>query len=115
MSENKIRTKYKIVSHCKTSTDSIDIYYRFKIRSKELKIRETSQNCLSIDVGVARSSDEINPFLGMSYDDISTEVMKNLILEDIRKKSKELIQRTLRQRELTGWSKWEEITIEIDN
>lgn len=106
--------KYKVLSDCSTDNKKIQIKYRLKYKSKQLKLSKTSIQIAELDLYPILEEGEINLLEGLTFDDLTERMVADIVKNDIFTKLKELITYELERRKKKGWSRWEEVVIDLN-
>lgn len=106
--------KYKVLSDCSTDNKKIQIKYRLKYKSKQLKLSKTSIQIAELDLDPILEEGEINLLEGLTFDDLTERMVADIVKNDIFTKLKELITYELERRKKKGWSRWEEVVIDLN-
>jgi hypothetical protein len=106
--------KYKVLSDCSTDNKKIQIKYRLKYKSKQLKLSKTSIQIAELDLDPTLEEGEINLLEGLTFDDLTERMVVDIVKNDIFTKLKELITYELERRKKKGWSRWEEVVIDLN-
>ena len=109
-----INYKYKVLSDCSTDNKKIQIKYRLKYKSKQLKLSKTSIQIAELDLDPILEEGEINLLEGLTFDDLTERMVVDIVKNDIFTKLKELITYELERRKKKGWSRWEEVVIDLN-
>ncbi len=109
-----INYKYKVLSDCSTDNKKIQIKYRLKYKSKQLKLSKTSIQIAELDLDPILEEGEINLLEGLTFDDLTERMVADIVKNDIFTKLKELITYELERRKKKGWSRWEEVVIDLN-
>lgn len=110
-----INYKYKVLSDCSTDSKKIQIKYKLKYKSKQLKLSKTSIQIAELDLDPILEEGEINLFKGLTFNDLTERMVADIVKNDIFIKLKELITYELEKRKKKGWSRWEEVVIDLND
>jgi hypothetical protein len=107
--------KYKVLSDCSTDSKKIQIKYKLKYKSKQLKLSKTSIQIAELDLDPILEEGEINLLEGLTFNDLTERMVADIVKNDIFIKLKELITYELEKRKKKGWSRWEEVVIDLND
>ena len=107
--------KYKVLSDCSTDSKKIQIKYKLKYKSKQLKLSKTSIQIAELDLDPILEEGEINLLEGLTFNDLTERMVADIVKNDIFIKLKELITYGLEKRKKKGWSRWEEVVIDLND
>lgn len=107
--------KYKILSDCSIDNKKIQIKYKLKYKSKQLKLSKTSIQIAELDLDPVLEEGEINLLEGLTFNDLTERMVADIVKNDIFTKLKELITYELERRKKKGWSRWEEVVIDLND
>lgn len=107
--------KYKVLSDCSTDSKKIQIKYKLKYKSKQLKLSKTSIQIAELDLDPILEGGEINLLEGLTFNDLTERMVADIVKNDIFIKLKELITYELEKRKKKGWSRWEEVVIDLND
>lgn len=110
-----INYKYKVLSDCSTDSKKIQIKYKLKYKSKQLKLSKTSIQIAELDLDPILEEGEINLLKGLTFNDLTERMVADIVKNDIFIKLKELITYELEKRKKKGWSRWEEVVIDLND
>lgn len=110
-----INYKYKVLSDCSTDSKKIQIKYKLKYKSKQLKLSKTSIQIAELDLDPILEEGEINLLKGLTFNDLTERMVADIVKNDIFIKLKELITYELERRKKKGWSRWEEVVIDLND
>lgn len=110
-----INYKYKVLSDCSTDSKKIQIKYKLKYKSKQLKLSKTSIQIAELDLDPILEEGEINLLKGLTFNDLTERMVADIVENDIFIKLKELITYELEKRKKKGWSRWEEVVIDLND
>ena len=110
-----INYKYKVLSDCSTDSKKIQIKYKLKYKSKQLKLSKTSIQIAELNLDPILEEGEINLLEGLTFNDLTERMVADLVKNDIFIKLKELITYELEKRKKKGWSRWEEVVIDLND
>lgn len=110
-----INYKYKALSDCSTDSKKIQIKYKLKYKSKQLKLSKTSIQIAELDLDPILEEGEINLLKGLTFNDLTERMVADIVKNDIFTKLKELITYELERRKKKGWSRWEEVVIDLND
>lgn len=110
-----INYKYKVLSDCSTDSKKIQIKYKLKYKSKQLKLSKTSIQIAELDLDPILEEGEINLLEGLTFNDLTERMVADIVKNDIFIKLKELITYELEKRKKKGWSRWEEVVIDLND
>ena len=110
-----INYKYKVLSDCSTDSKKIQIKYKLKYKSKQLKLSKTSIQIAELDLDPILEEGEINLLKGLTFNDLTERMVADIVKNDIFIKLKELITYELEKRKKKGWSRWEEVVINLND
>ena len=110
-----INYKYKVLSDCSTDSKKIQIKYKLKYKSKQLKLSKTSIQIAELDLDPILEEGEINLLKGLTFNDLTERMVADIVKNDILIKLKELITYELEKRKKKGWSRWEEVVIDLND
>lgn len=110
-----INYKYKALSDCSTDSKKIQIKYKLKYKSKQLKLSKTSIQIAELDLDPILEEGEINLLKGLTFNDLTERMVADIVKNDIFIKLKELITYELERRKKKGWSRWEEVVIDLND
>ena len=110
-----INYKYKVLSDCSTDSKKIQIKYKLKYKSKQLKLSKTSIQIAELDLNPILEEGEINLLKGLTFNDLTERMVADIVKNDIFIKLKELITYELEKRKKKGWSRWEEVVIDLND
>lgn len=106
--------KYKVLSDCSTDSKKIQIKYKLKYKSKQLKLSKTSIQIAELNLDPVLEEGEINLLKGLTFNDLTERMVADIVKNDIFTKLKELIAYELERRKKKGWSRWEEVVIDLN-
>lgn len=107
--------KYKVLSDCSTDNKKIQIKYKLRYKSKQLKLSKTSIQIAELDLDPVLEEGEINLLEGLTFNDLTERMVADIVKNDIFTKLKELITYELERRKKKGWSRWEEVVIDLND
>lgn len=107
--------KYKVLSDCSTDSKKIQIKYKLKYKSKQLKLSKTSIQIAELNLDPILEEGEINLLKGLTFNDLTERMVADIVKNDIFIKLKELITYELEKRKKKGWSRWEEVVIDLND
>lgn len=107
--------KYKVLSDCSTDSKKIQIKYKLKYKSKQLKLSKTSIQIAELNLDPILEEGEINLLEGLTFNDLTERMVADIVKNDIFIKLKELITYELEKRKKKGWSRWEEVVIDLND
>ena len=107
--------KYKVLSDCSTDSKKIQIKYKLKYKSKQLKLSKTSIQIAELDLDPILEEGEINLLEGLTFNNLTERMVADIVKNDIFIKLKELITYELEKRKKKGWSRWEEVVIDLND
>lgn len=107
--------KYKVLSDCSTDSKKIQIKYKLKYKSKQLRLSKTSIQIAELDLDPILEEGEINLLEGLTFNDLTERMVADIVKNDIFIKLKELITYELEKRKKKGWSRWEEVVIDLND
>lgn len=107
--------KYKVLSDCSTDSKKIQIKYKLKYKSKQLKLSKTSIQIAELNLDPILEKGEINLLEGLTFNDLTERMVADIVKNDIFIKLKELITYELEKRKKKGWSRWEEVVIDLND
>lgn len=107
--------KYKVLSDCSTDSKKIQIKYKLKYKSKQLKLSKSSIQIAELDLDPVLEEGEINLLEGLTFNDLTERMVADIVKNDIFTKLKELITYELERRKKKGWSRWEEVVIDLND
>lgn len=110
-----INYKYKVLSDCSTDSKKIQIKYKLKYKSKQLRLSKTSIQIAELDLDPILEEGEINLLEGLTFNDLTERMVADIVKNDIFIKLKELITYELEKRKKKGWSRWEEVVIDLND
>lgn len=110
-----INYKYKVLSDCSTDSKKIQIKYKLKYKSKQLKLSKTSIQIAELDLDPILEEGEINLLKGLTFNDLTERMVADILKNDIFIKLKELVTYELEKRKKKGWSRWEEVVIDLND
>ncbi len=110
-----INYKYKVLSDCSTDSKKIQIKYKLKYKSKQLKLSKTSIQIAELNLDPILEEGEINLLEGLTFNDLTERMVADIVKNDIFIKLKELITYELEKRKKKGWSRWEEVVIDLND
>lgn len=110
-----INYKYKVLSDCSTDSKKIQIKYKLKYKSKQLKLSKTSIQIAELDLNPILEEGEINLLKGLTFNDLTERMVADIVKNDIFIKLKELITYELEKRKKKGWSRWKEVVIDLND
>ena len=110
-----INYKYKVLSDCSTDSKKIQIKYKLKYKSKQLKLSKTSIQIAELNLDPILEEGEINLLEGLTFNDLTERMVTDIVKNDIFIKLKELITYELEKRKKKGWSRWEEVVIDLND
>lgn len=110
-----INYKYKVLSDCSTDSKKIQIKYKLKYKSKQLRLSKTSIQIAELDLDPILEEGEINLLEGLTFNDLTERMVADIVKDDIFIKLKELITYELEKRKKKGWSRWEEVVIDLND
>lgn len=110
-----INYKYKVLSDCSTDSKKIQIKYKLKYKSKQLRLSKTSIQIAELDLDPILEEGEINLLKGLTFNDLTERMVADIVKNDIFIKLKELITYELEKRKKKGWSRWEEVVIDLND
>ena len=110
-----INYKYKVLSDCSTDSKKIQIKYKLKYKSKQLKLSKTSIQIAELDLDPILEEGEINLLKGLTFNDLTERMVADIVKNDIFIKLKELITYELEKRKKKGWSRWGEVVIDLND
>ena len=110
-----INYKYKVLSDCSTDSKKIQIKYKLKYKSKQLKLSKTSIQIAELNLDPILEEGEINLLEGLTFNDLTERMVADIVKNDIFIKLKELITYELERRKKKGWSRWEEVVIDLND
>lgn len=110
-----INYKYKVLSDCSTDNKKIQIKYKLKYKSKQLKLSKSSIQIAELDLDPILKEGEINLLKGLTFNDLTERMVADIVKNDIFTKLKELITYELEKRKKKGWSRWEEVVIDLND
>ena len=110
-----INYKYKVLSDCSTDSKKIQIKYKLKYKSKQLKLSKTSIQIAELNLDPILEEGEINLLKGLTFNDLTERMVADIVKNDIFIKLKELITYELEKRKKKGWSRWEEVVIDLND
>lgn len=110
-----INYKYKVLNDCSTDSKKIQIKYKLKYKSKQLKLSKTSIQIAELDLDPILEEGEINLLEGLTFNDLTERMVADIVKNDIFIKLKELITYELEKRKKKGWSRWEEVVIDLND
>ena len=110
-----INYKYKVLSDCSTDSKKIQIKYKLKYKSKQLKLSKTSIQIAELDLDPILEEGEINLLKDLTFNDLTERMVADIVKNDIFIKLKELITYELEKRKKKGWSRWEEVVIDLND
>ena len=110
-----INYKDKVLSDCSTDSKKIQIKYKLKYKSKQLKLSKTSIQIAELDLDPILEEGEINLLKGLTFNDLTERMVADIVKNDIFIKLKELITYELEKRKKKGWSRWEEVVINLND
>lgn len=110
-----INYKYKVLSDCSTDSKKIQIKYKLKYKSKQLKLSKTSIQIAELDLDPILEEGEINLLKGLTFNDLTERMVADIVKNDIFIKLKKLITYELEKRKKKGWSRWEEVVIDLND
>lgn len=110
-----INYKYKVLSDCSTDSKKIQIKYKLKYKSKQLKLSKTSIQIAELDLDPILEEGEINLLKGLTFNDLTERMVADIVKNDIFIKLKELVTYELEKRKKKGWSRWEEVVIDLND
>lgn len=110
-----INYKYKVLSDCSTDSKKIQIKYKLKYKSKQLKLSKTSIQIAELDLDPILEEGEINLLKGLTFNNLTERMVADIVKNDIFIKLKELITYELERRKKKGWSRWEEVVIDLND
>lgn len=110
-----INYKYKVLSDCSTDSKKIQIKYKLKYKSKQLKLSKTSIQIAELDLDPILEEGEINLLKGLTFNNLTERMVADIVKNDIFTKLKELITYELERRKKKGWSRWEEVVIDLND
>lgn len=110
-----INYKYKVLSDCSTDSKKIQIKYKLKYKSKQLKLSKTSIQIAELDLDPILEEGEINLLKGLTFNELTERMVADIVKNDIFIKLKELITYELEKRKKKGWSRWEEVVIDLND
>ena len=97
-----INYKYKVLSDCSTDSKKIQIKYKLKYKSKQLKLSKTSIQIAELDLDPILEEGEINLLKGLTFNDLTERMVADIVKNDIFIKLKELITYELEKRKNAG-------------
>lgn len=107
--------KYKVLSDCSTDSKKIQIKYKLKYKSKQLRLSKTSIQIAELNLDPILEEGEINLLEGLTFNDLTERMVADIVKNDIFIKLKELITYELEKRKKKGWSRWEEVVIDLND
>lgn len=110
-----INYKYKVLSDCSTDSKKIQIKYKLKYKSKQLKLSKTSIQIAELDLDPILEEGEINLLKGLTFNNLTERMVADIVKNDIFIKLKELITYELEKRKKKGWSRWQEVVIDLND
>lgn len=110
-----INYKYKVLSDCSTDSKKIQIKYKLKYKSKQLRLSKTSIQIAELNLDPILEEGEINLLEGLTFNDLTERMVADIVKNDIFIKLKELITYELEKRKKKGWSRWEEVVIDLND
>lgn len=110
-----INYKYKVLSDCSTDSKKIQIKYKLKYKSKQLKLSKTSIQIAELNLDPILEEGEINLLEGLTFNDLTERMVADIVKNDIFIKLRELITYELEKRKKKGWSRWEEVVIDLND
>lgn len=110
-----INYKYKVLSDCSTDSKKIQIKYKLKYKSKQLRLSKTSIQIAELNLDPILEEGEINLLEGLTLNDLTERMVADIVKNDIFIKLKELITYELEKRKKKGWSRWEEVVIDLND
>ena len=110
-----INYKDKVLSDCSTDSKKIQIKYKLKYKSKQLKLSKTSIQIAELDLDPILEEGEINLLKGLTFNDLTERMVADIVKNDIFIKLKELVTHELEKRKKKGWSRWEEVVINLND
>lgn len=110
-----INYKYKVLSDCSTDSKKNQIKYKLKYKSKQLKLSKTSIQIAELDLDPILEEGEINLLKGLTFNNLTERMVADIVKNDIFIKLKELITYELERRKKKGWSRWEEVVIDLND
>lgn len=110
-----INYKYKVLSDCSTDSKKIQIKYKLKYKSQQLKLSKSSIQIAELDLDPVLEEGEINLLKGLTFNNLTERMVADIVKNDIFTKLKELITYELERRKKKGWSRWEEVVIDLND
>lgn len=110
-----IEYRYKILAGYNTDSKKIQIKYKLKYKSKQLKLSKTSIQIAELNLDPILEEGEINLLKGLTFNDLTERMVADIVKNDIFIKLKELITYELEKRKKKGWSRWEEVVIDLND
>lgn len=110
-----INYKYKVLSDCSTDSKKIQIKYKLKYKSKQLRLSKTSIQIAELNLDPILEEGEINLLEGLTFNDLTERMVADIVKNDIFIKLKELITYELEKRKKKGWGRWEEVVIDLND
>ena len=110
-----INYKYKVLSDCSTDSKKIQIKYKLKYKSKQLKLSKTSIQIAELNLDPILEEGEINLLEGLTFNDLTERMVADIVKNDIFIKLKELTTYELEKRKKKGWGRWEEVVIDLND
>ena len=110
-----IEYKYKILAGYNTDNEKIQIKYKLKYKSKQLRLSKTSIQIAELNLDPILEEGEINLLEGLTFNDLTERMVADIVKNDIFIRLKELITYELEKRKKKGWSRWEEVVIDLND